>query len=125
VREIEKKAMARRFRKKLTPAEVLMWWRLRRDYGEWRFRRQHPIGPYIADFACVEGRLVVEIDGATHGTAEERAHDDRRTRYLEAEGWRVLRFWNEEIVKNRDGVRETIIAALQEQMERLRVRSQV
>lgn len=82
MREIEKKAMARRLRKKLTSAEALMWWRLRREYGDWRFRRQHPIGPYIADFACVEARLAVEIDGATHGTAEERAYDDRRTRYI-------------------------------------------
>ncbi len=119
VREIEKKAMARRLRKKLTPAEALMWWRLRRDYGDWRFRRQHPIGSYIADFACIEARLVVEIDGATHGSVEEIAHDERRTAFLEANGWRVARFWNEEVVRNREGVRETIIGLLHEQAARL------
>ena len=119
MREIEKKAMARRLRKKLTPAEALMWWRLRREFGDWRFRRQHPIGPYIADFACVEARLVVEIDGATHGTAEERAYDARRTRFIEAGDWRVVRFSNDEVARNRDGVRATILGALQEQVERL------
>lgn len=119
VREIEKKAMARRLRKKLTSAEALMWWRLRRDYGEWRFRRQHPIGPYIADFACIEARLVIEVDGATHGSVEDIAHDERRTAFLEANGWRVVRFWNEEVVRNREGVRETIIGLLKEQAARL------
>ncbi len=121
MREIEKKAMARRLRKKLTPAERLMWWRLRRDYDGWRFRRQHPIGPYIADFACIEARLVIEIDGATHGTPEEREHDKRRTWFLESNGWRVLRFWNDEVVRNREGVRETILGTLQERVRQLEV----
>ncbi len=119
MREIEKKAMARRLRKKLTPAEALMWWRLRREYGDWRFRRQHPVGPYIADFACVEGWLVIEIDGATHRTAEERDYDERRTRFIEAGEWRVVRFTNDEVERNRDGVRATTLGALQEQVERL------
>jgi very-short-patch-repair endonuclease len=119
MRESDKKAAARRFRKKMTRAEVLLWWRLRREYQGWSFRRQHPIGPYIADFACIAARLVIEIDGATHRTAEQLAHDQHRTRYLEASGWRVVRFWNAEIVENRDGVRETIHGALQEQHERL------
>jgi len=118
MREGEKKAAARRFRKKLTPAETLLWWRLRREHDGWLFRRQHPIGPYIADFACIEARLVVEVDGATHGTDEEIAHDQRRTQFLESDGWRVLRFWNDEVVKNRAGVRETIHGALCEQLAR-------
>ncbi len=113
--------MTRRFRKKLTPAEALMWWRLRRDYGDWRFRRQHPIGPYIADFACIEARLVIEIDGATHGTAEERAYDESRTRFMEANGWRVVRFTNLEVEKEREGVQTTMLMALEEQVEWLRV----
>ena len=122
MREIEKKAMARRLRKKLTPAEALMWWRLRRDYGDWRFRRQHPVGPYIADFACIEARLVIEIDGATHGTVEEIAYDARRTRFMEADGWRVVRFTNLEVEKERDSVRTTVLIALEEQVEALRAR---
>jgi very-short-patch-repair endonuclease len=119
MREIEKKAMARRLQKKLTPAEALMWWRLRREYGDWRFRRQHLVGPCIADFACIEAWLVIEIDGATHGKPEERDYDERRTRYLEAREWRVVRFSNDEVERNRDGVRATILGALQEQVERL------
>jgi very-short-patch-repair endonuclease len=122
MREIEKKAMARRLRKKLTPAEALMWWRLRRDFDGWRFRRQHPVGPYIADFACIEANLVIEVDGATHGTPEERAYDERRTQVIEAGGWRVLRFTNDEVERNREGVRTSILMALEEQVERLRIR---
>ncbi len=122
MREIEKKAMARRLRKKLTPAEALMWWRLRREYGEWRFRRQHPVGPYIADFACIEARLVIEIDGATHGAPEALAYDERRTRYIESGDWRVIRFTNFEVETNGEGVRDTILGALQEQVGRLRTR---
>ena len=118
MREGEKKAMARRLRKKLTKAEALLWWRLRRDIEGWRFRRQHPIGPYIADFACVEGRLAIEVDGATHHTQEEIAYDERRTRFLESRGWRVLRFWNGEVIANRVGVNETILGALQEALDR-------
>ena len=120
MRKIEKKAMARRLRKKLTSAKALMWWRLRRDYGDWRFRRQHPVGPYIADFACIEARLVIEIDGATHSSPEDIAHDERRTRFLNAQGWRVARFWNDEVVRNRDAVRDTIVALLQQQISALR-----
>ena len=122
MREIEKKAMARRLRKKLTPAEALMWWRLRRDFDGWRFRRQHPVGPYIADFACIEAKLVIEVDGATHGTPEERAYDERRTQFIEAGDWRVLRFTNDEVERNREGVAATILMALEEQVERLQVR---
>ena len=122
MREIEKKAMARRLRKKLTPAEALMWWRLRRDFDGWRFRRQHPVGPYIADFACLEAKLVIEVDGATHGTPEERAYDERRTQFIEAGDWRVLRFTNDEVERNREGVAATILMALEEQVERLQVR---
>jgi very-short-patch-repair endonuclease len=78
-----------------------------------RFRRQHPFGPYVADFACLPVRLIVEIDGATHATEEEIAHDRRRNAYLRKHGFRVLRFWNSEIYENLDGVLQTIWNAVE------------
>ena len=78
-------------------------WRLLRDrrFGGAKFRRQMPIGPFIADFACTKHRLVIELDGSQH--AENRA-DARRDAFLAREGWRVLRFWNAEVVENPDAV---------------------
>ena len=74
----------------MTKAEVVLWVNLRslRPIGA-RFRRQHPIGPYVADFAHLPTKLVIEVDGATHSTPEEMAHDERRTMYLRARGWHV------------------------------------
>ena len=73
---------ARALRRKLTNAETILWSQLRDGIGEMRFRRQHPIGPYIADFACIQARLVVEVDGSTHASEEEQMHDARREAYL-------------------------------------------
>jgi very-short-patch-repair endonuclease len=93
----------------MTRAEALLWSYIRRrTLGGAKFRRQHPIGPYIADFACVAVKLVVEVDGATHWTPEERAHDARRTQFLEGEGWRVVRVTNTDVFENLDGVWLTI-----------------
>jgi very-short-patch-repair endonuclease len=78
------------------------------------FRRQAPVGPYFADFAHHHGRLIVELDGSQHGQASGQVRDARRTAYLEAEGYRVLRFWNNDVHENLDGVIETIFAALNE-----------
>jgi very-short-patch-repair endonuclease len=99
---------ARALRKKLTDAEARLWSVLRRDTLGVRFRRQHPIGPYIADFACHPLRLVVEVDGATHGEDVELRHDARRDGYLMSKGWRVLRFTNEAVYTNLEGVVEAI-----------------
>jgi very-short-patch-repair endonuclease len=68
------------------------------------FRNQHPIGPYIADFACVQLKLVVEVDGETHSSVLERRHDARRTAFIESGGWSILRFWNSEVYENLEGV---------------------
>jgi very-short-patch-repair endonuclease len=95
----------------------LLWWKLRRKGLGWKFRRQVPVGPYIIDFACVEARLAIEVDGATHRTVEEIAYDMRRTSRLEAEGWRVVRFWNREIFDNLQGVAESISQAADEQAQ--------
>ena len=102
---------ARRLRQDLTDAERLLWSRLRRNrLEEWHFRRQAPIGPYTVDFACVAAGLVIEVDGGQH--AAQREKDAARTAYLEARGYRVIRFWNNEVIGNLDGVLEVIRAAL-------------
>ena len=100
---------ARALRKRLTDAEVILWSRLRRhEAGGFHFRKQHPLGPYIADFVCLKAKLVVEVDGDTHSTDEEIAHDRRRDQFLEQRGWRVLRVRNEDVYKDLDTVMNAI-----------------
>ena len=103
---------ARNLRKTMPEAERRLWVRLRNhQLGGFRFRRQHTIGPYIADFALIEARLVIECDGEQHGFEDALVHDAKRTAFMEGEGWTVLRFWNREIRDNMDGVLETILDA--------------
>jgi very-short-patch-repair endonuclease len=91
---------ARNLRKCMTDAEVILWSRLQRHAADGlHFRKQHPIGPYIADFACTKAHLVVEVDGDTHSTDEEREHDRRRDLFMKSHGWRVLRVTNEDVYK--------------------------
>jgi len=100
-------------RREPTDAERRLWAKLR-NYGLGvRFIRQLPIGPYIADFACRAARLVVELDGGQHGTSA--AYDQRRDACLASKGYRVLRFWNPEVLSNTEGVVEMIRLALIEQ----------
>ncbi|HLF58336.1 MAG TPA: endonuclease domain-containing protein [Alphaproteobacteria bacterium] len=95
-----------------TDAEKLLWARLRsRGFAGHKFRRQRPIGPYVADFACLAGRLVVEIDGGQHAAAS--AKELRRTVFLEKQGFRILRFWNHEVLGNIEGVLAAISCALE------------
>jgi very-short-patch-repair endonuclease len=75
--------------------------------------REVPSGPYFADFACRSSKLVVEVDGATHGSGEEVRYDATRTRFLEEQGWRVLRVWNAEVFTARNAVCDTILMALE------------
>ena len=105
VREDERRSrpFARHMRQNMPGAEVLLWSRLR-HWPDVKFRRQHPIGPYIADFACIAARLVIEADGETHGTDTERAHDRTRDAWMEKRGWRVLRVWNRDIYRRLDDV---------------------
>ena len=92
-------AAARDLRRRLTTAERVLWAAVRqRQLGGLRFRRQHPAGPYILDFFCPAGGLVIELDGAGHETTRE--YDEERTRYLAAYGYRVIRFKNEEVLRN-------------------------
>jgi very-short-patch-repair endonuclease len=98
---------ARSLRSGMTDVERLLWQAIRgKQVNANRFRRQHPIGPYIADFACIEQKLVIELDGGQH--QDQLVQDDRRTDYLQALGWHVLRFWNNEVVNNLDEVLSTI-----------------
>lgn len=94
----------------MTDAERRLWARIREQkLGGWRFRRQHPIPPYTADFACVEAKLVIELDGGQHA---ESSADEVRDRKLGSLGLRVLRFWNNDVMANTEGVLATILAAL-------------
>lgn len=102
---------ARRLRREATLVEQKLWWHLSaRKCNGHKFVRQLAIGPFFADFACREQRLVVELDGSQHA---DSATDPARTAYLEAQGYRVLRFWNNEVNENVLGVLETILAALE------------
>ncbi len=105
---------ARRLRKNKTGAEARLWWRLRalRSRG-WKFRQQAPIDPYIVDFVCLSRRLVIEVDGATHSTEAEREYDARRQMFLEAQGFRVMRFTNDDVVRNIAGILDVIVARLE------------
>ncbi len=95
----------------MTDTERRLWRRLRmRDLAGYKFRRQRPIGPYVVDFVCLTRGLIVEVDGGQH--AERTEADSRRTAYLIARGFRVLRFWNNEVSANLDGVCEQIVRAL-------------
>jgi len=108
-----RRTTARRLRASATGAEVRLWQHLKRSpmLGS-HFRRQVPIGPYIADFACMAARLVVEVDGSQHGRDAGLARDLERTQWLEQEGYRVIRFWNNDVTKNIRVVLEAIDVAL-------------
>ncbi|MGC9953435.1 MAG: endonuclease domain-containing protein [Rhizomicrobium sp.] len=106
---------ARVLRKRMTDAEVILWSRLRRGAAKGlHFRKQHPIGPYIADFACTQTHLVIEVDGGTHSTDAELEHDRKREFYLTSHGWRVFRVTNEDVYKRLDSVIEGIFLHMPE-----------
>ena len=111
MRNGEKKELARNLRRRAIDSEQALWRRLRdRGLRDQKFRRQRPIGRYVVDFVCLNHRLVVEIDGGQHG---QQANDDqRRTKFMEAKGFRVLRFWNHEVLTNIEGVLQTLENAL-------------
>src|ERR1700674_5873455 len=101
---------ARQSRRDATDAERRLCSALRgRRLDGYRFRRQCPIGPFVADFACTKERMIVEADGGQHSDSKT---DDRRTAWLQSRGWRVLRFWNNEILRNPEGVIDAILREL-------------
>ena len=102
---------ARDLRKDSTKAERVLWTHLRdRQLAGHKFRRQVPLGSYVVDFVCFERRLVIEIDGGHHG--EQADHDRERSEWLESQGFQVLRFWNNEVLGQLDGVTQAILEAV-------------
>ena len=110
----ERTLRARELRRNPTDAERHLWRRLRlRNAGGYKFRRQFPVGPYFADFACIERQLIVELDGGQHG-GTQAAHDRKRDAWLAAHGWRVLRVWDHDVLQQVDAVLEAVYKALEE-----------
>ena len=102
--------IARTLRRGATDAEKRVWHLLRSRQASAKFRRQQPIEGYVVDFVSFEHRLVIEIDGGQHGDADE--YEQRRTRCLEANGFRILRFWNNDVLENIVGVFERFVEEL-------------
>lgn len=106
-----RRAQAKSLRGEMTEAEKALWYSLRgHRFSGIGFCRQTPIGPYIADFVSHQLRLMIEVDGGQHS---ENKKDLRRDRWLKSKGYRVLRLWNSEVLKNRDGVLQTIADAIE------------
>ena len=105
---------ARALRKTMSDAEWKLWHALcSNQVSGYRFRRQHPIGVFIADFTCLEKKLIVEVDGEQHAEPAQTAHDAERTQWLESRGYRVLRFWTNEVANSLDSVVDMIAKELE------------
>ena len=102
-------------RKELTPAERKLWSSIRNDQLGVNFRRQHAIGNFIPDFVCIEKKLIIELDGSQH--LEQAEYDTERTKYFETLGYRVIRFWNNEIMQDINGVIKAIQFALENETQ--------
>ncbi|OHV90197.1 endonuclease domain-containing protein [Mesorhizobium sp. ORS 3428] len=108
-----KRDFARRMRRESTEAESRLWQELRgRRLDKIKFRRQMPVGRFIADFVCAEARLIIEIDGSQHA---DSTHDKQRDAELKARGFRVLRFWNDDVLRDLNAVCDTIIAYVRDE----------
>lgn len=107
---------ARELRKELTPAERKLWAYLRGDKLGVNFRRQHAIGNYITDFCSPKAKLIIELDGSQH--LEQQEYDKERTQYLESQGYKVIRFWNNEVMNNIDGVILAILHAMEDEISK-------
>jgi very-short-patch-repair endonuclease len=120
-RSIEPKRLsqARRLRRDQTPAEIRLWSGLRsRRLSNYKFVRQHSIGPFTVDFVCRKAALIIEVDGATHSDDRDIAYDQRRTAYLKSQGYRVLRILNDDIYHRFDDVMDMILFALADKLPR-------
>jgi very-short-patch-repair endonuclease len=106
--------LAKGLRRNQTEAEVKVWSSLKaKNINGIKFRRQQPIGNYIVDFVSFEAKLIIEIDGGQHNETPAIEKDERRTKWLESQGFQVLRFWNNDVTENPDGVLKTIYEALE------------
>ena len=95
---------ARQNRREMTESETALWQALRHEFRGIKFRRQHPIGDYIADFLCLKAKLVIEVDGGYHDKPQQQQEDQWRTEFLQSKGYRVIRFTNEELNTDVKGV---------------------
>ncbi len=112
-KKIRSDKLQRTLRNNMSDAEQALWNVLRgRQVSGLKFRRQHPFGDYILDFVCLENKLVIEVDGGQHGHRAD--YDENRTQELQMAGFRVLRFWNNEVLKEIESVKEKIWLAVQE-----------
>ena len=98
------KEHARTNRKEMTQAEQILWESLRENINSYKFRRQHPIGDYIADFVCITAKIIIEVDGEYHNEPQQQQDDLWRTEFLEKNGFRVIRFSNNEVIYNLSAV---------------------
>jgi very-short-patch-repair endonuclease len=106
-------ARAKELHRNMSPAEAKLWKHLRAHRMDGvHFRNQHAIGNYIVDFCAPRGKLIIELDGSQH--LEQQDYDEERTKYLEARGYRVLRFWNNDVINNIDAVLQVVWSALKE-----------
>jgi very-short-patch-repair endonuclease len=107
------RSKAQELRRNPTEAERKLWPHLRlRQLGGHRFRRQHPLGKYIVDFVCLGKRIVIEVDGGQHDEQTHILYDKERTEWIERQGFRVLRFWDHEVMQSTEAVKEAIWQAL-------------
>lgn len=111
----EQQERTRHLRHSSTDAEQKLWSRLRsRRLNGAKFRRQHPVGPFIVDFFCSSALLIIELDGSGHAECEQQTYDQERTRYIEERGLKVLRFWNHQIFQEMELVLQCIADAVAE-----------
>ena len=103
---------ASKMRKQATPAERVLWRALRLKTTQVSFRRQHPIGPYIVDFVCINAKLIIELDGGGHVAFDQIKYDKARDEYLRVRGFRILRYFNNDVLRNLEGVMNDITEAL-------------
>jgi ATP-dependent helicase HrpA/adenine-specific DNA-methyltransferase len=112
-------ARARQLRQAETWAEKLMWrWLRDRRFSGYKFRRQHPLGAYYLDFFCEEADLNIELDGRQHGRPDQAQRDGERERFLKSRGIKTLRFWNSQLRRNGQSIRDTIFEELQRRKPR-------
>ena len=114
--EPKTKHQAIKLRKELTLAERKLWSRIRNDQLGVTFRRQHAVGNYIPDFCSPKAKLIIELDGSQH--LEQMEYDEERTKYLESQGYKVIRFWNHDVMKDVEGVILAILHAMEDESDK-------
>lgn len=103
---------AKELRNNMTQAEIILWGYLKTKPSGYKFRRQHPIGIYITDFFCYKLNLIIEVDGSVHNNKEVKQNDERRQKFIESEGIKIIRFTNEEVMNRLEIVTEKIQSLL-------------